>query len=251
MGWGPHPPDRLSCPDDGPTSARPASVDLDAGACARTRDREKRRASAGHQPSSHEPGDGRLSPSTTSLSWTSSWPTNTSGSLAPTRSARTPPVAQSPPCRSELRRRTSLGPTEVVPTTRRFRHAAHLFAGSPPRGRARSPPVDPLAQAALVTGPVGGGALRVCTPHAASPGTVGKQTTRAACRLGLRVASPTAPRRVLGSAAPEVPSIIELPLRDPLDFRPESPTLAWCCPQLVTSLWTHATPFSPANHRPP
>lgn len=106
MELGPHPPDRLSCPDDGPTSARPVLlIPTQELALARVTERG-RRTSAGHQPSSHEPGGGRLSPSTASLSWISSWPTSTTRSFAPTRSAWTPPVAQSPPCRSELRRCT-------------------------------------------------------------------------------------------------------------------------------------------------
>lgn len=64
MELGPHPPNRLSCPDDGPASARPVPlIPTQELALARVTVRG-RRASAGHQPSSHEPGDGRLSPST-------------------------------------------------------------------------------------------------------------------------------------------------------------------------------------------
>lgn len=148
------------------------------------------RASARRQPSALEPGEERLSPSITlhRSHWqpvrTASNPSTAAvlagarrWSFAPTRSARAPPVAQSPRGRSETDA-ACRGQAEAMP---RWSDSAARAACSRERTNPRSPPVDPLSWAARRLPPPAGGVstrpteppLRVCTRSASSPGTVG------------------------------------------------------------------------------
>lgn len=148
------------------------------------------RASVRRQPSALEPGEEMLSPSIIlhRSRWqsvrTASNPSTAAvlagarrWSFAPTRSARAPPVAQSPRGRPETDA-ACRGPGRSHVPVERFRRASRLLVRE---DELAIPPIDPLSWAARrLPPPAGGGstrpidpALRVCTRSASSPGTVG------------------------------------------------------------------------------
>jgi len=174
-----------------------------------------------HQPRSHGPGAGQLSPPGTSrlafrthetrdLLGTASVSRHRTRdeSFAPTRSARTPHVAQSR--RTRWRVWCSAAAVANAPkragTVRLRDHAAQTLELA--NERERRAHVAPRAN-----------------------------RFRGSRRTGPRAASPEPPRRSPRSAAPEVPSIEEPPRRGRPGFRPGFARQVGPSPQVVTNLW--------------
>lgn len=157
MGLGPHPPGRPPHRDDAFASARPcllipsqelalARVTERCGTSFRWPSAELSRtrgwtAFAFHRlPSVLRAAHSRAS----------SWSTLAAGSFAPTRSARTPPVAQSPRCRSENRHRCRRAwPKPRCPRSDSAARALPV-ANESRRGGLAIPPIGLLARAALM-----------------------------------------------------------------------------------------------------
>jgi hypothetical protein len=147
-------------------------------------------------------------------------------SFSPTRSARTPHVTTSPHHRLEaddaLR---TMPPHELLPS----RKGSSSWAPVRPAraGRPRRPFRSPFDGS-------NGRSRRTDTTSV----TIHSRGSDSAVRHGPgpRVASPVAPRRAAGSAAPEVPSIDEPPVPD-VWLAPGIVALAGLYPQVVTNLW--------------
>lgn len=165
-----------------------------------------------------------------------SWPTRAHGSLSPSRSTRTPPVAGPRRYRLEIRHRWSARPKPDRPP-RRSRHAATLL-GSPCGGapcgasgreplrvprtaRFRAPPAASHPLSRMVPTNQASCAALIAQRRLSHPARLGHDLLAQAAFPGPRVASPDDPRRTSRSAAPEVHSVAELPPFTTLDLRPE------------------------------
>lgn len=233
MGLRPHPPHRPQDPGDaGGFHPRPTLAGLT-------------KAFTRHQPRFHESGAGELSPSSASRF---SGPCGTRclrcpramrahESFAPTRSARTPHVTT--PSRHRLE-----ADDENDAVARAFALAKRRGLAGPRTSRSRGPLAASFPPAHLSMGRTGGAGEPI--RHAVTIHSRGSDSTvrhgwkhGPLAQPGLpgpRVASPVAPRRAAGSAAPEVPSIDEPPVRN-VRLAPGAATLAGCYPQVVTNLW--------------